>query len=85
MPHLRKKKDKNKYDVTDHLCIGRECLAASEFTRYSTSISGARGATDSIFCCLTRAYHGCPYKEGKLLPYNAELAASRKAEGWRNG
>lgn len=80
MTAFRKTGEKGRYDFRDAQCIEAECWQPGEFfVRGATGGSGSRSTGKSSFCCMRRAYHGCP-NEIVHLP---ELAKQRKAEGWK--
>ena len=82
MAALRQRGDRHRYDVMDGDCIGRECLVLGPFTVMgAVGNGGYRNTGDVRFCCLTRAYHGCPQP---LPAHEPELAAERRREGMRN-
>ena len=83
MSHLRMVKTKTKYDVRDTQCIGRECLALGVYQHRGATMGGSRNTGGTTPCCMTRAYRGCPPTEAETH-FEAALAATRKAEGWRN-
>lgn len=82
MAELRMVKTKTKYDVRDALCIGRACLSLGIYQHRGATLSGSRNTGAVTPCCMTRAYRGCPPTEGEMM-YSAELAQTRKTEGWR--
>ncbi len=95
--NFKRKGDKNRYSFADERCIGRSCWAPGMYQHRGATLSGSRntGSQDSP-CCLNRAYHGCPIgPEGEqpspdgvgiiagLRIFQKELAAKRRAEGWK--
>jgi hypothetical protein len=78
MSKLGFNKSKERYDVLDRDCLGRECLQLGHFQTRGATLSGSRNTGDSKPCCMRRAYHGCPTP---LPPPTHDLIDQRKAEG----
>jgi hypothetical protein len=80
MTTFRKTYEKGRYDFRDAKCIEADCWAPGEyFTRGATGGSGSRNTGRSSFCCMRRAYHGCPDD----IVYDIGKAQERKADGWK--
>ena len=81
MIQYRKTYEKGKYDFLDEKCIGRSCFNPGEyFTRGACGGGGSRATGRSTFCCLRRAYHGCPHP---IEEFDAVKAKKNKEEGWK--
>jgi len=81
MSELRKVGEKGRYSVRDRECIGRKCLALGRFeTRGAVGGGVTRNTGGFTFCCMNRAYHGCP---SPLPEFDKKLASERKSKGVR--
>lgn len=78
MSIIKIKGDKSRYKVLDKDCIGRSCLMLGYYQTRGATGTGSRYTGQIDACCLTRAYHSCPYIDGKLYEIDQSLIAARK-------
>lgn len=76
-----RKGDRSKYDFLNEQCISAKCWAPGVYQHRAAAGAGmgTRSTGQLSFCCMTRAYHGCP----PTIGHDPGLAKERKAEGWR--
>lgn len=100
---FKKVGDKARYEFHDERCIGRDCWGPGQFQHRGASGMGmgTHATGQYSYCCMTRAYHGCPDgPEGKheeespiygivtvdgLPVFDPKVTAERKKLGWKKG
>jgi hypothetical protein len=78
MTKVRKRGEKERYDVRSPRCLGAACFQPGSYQSRGATSSGSRNTGDSTPMCMRRAYHGSPEDDG----FRQELNRVRMASGW---